>query len=292
MNVIIISFFLVIFSIFLSPVATEKYMTAYPAALDEIKKIYVSPVRFDEDFVKKEDLLYAELYKVLHELQPKQVVALISFEDPFEAFYLLGYCFAEHKGNRKSLTTSERSQYYQCLFDKCLQDKSFRKGIVRYFAWTKSLCTDFRYKADLQYGLAFFHKYCEDGMLSQDENASERAFFSLIYMELFGCEFAGKLVSFDDDKQNGFYQLNECRSKLVDLVHGVYFEVHHGYLYRPTVTTKSDRTIRISSEKDPKKFAERIPNSISPLFPTEKFSIELQNFLDLHEINCLFCWKI
>ena len=279
-------------SLFISPIPVSRIATGYPSALLEIKSMYVSPVRLDDEFVEKEDRLYAELYQALHELPPKQVISLISFDDPFEAYYLLGYRFAVHKGNRRSLTTDERSQHYQCLYDKCVQDHSFRKGIVRYFAWTKSLYTDFRNQVDLQYGLAFFHKYCEGDILPEDGNAPERAFFSVMYLELFGCDFANKLTLFEAEKNNGFAALNEFRSTLVDLVHEAYYEVHHGYLYRPTAGNVSDRTIRIPNAKDPKRFAERIPNSVSPLFPTEKFSIELQSFLDLHETNRLFCWKV
>ncbi len=32
--------------------------------------------------------------------------------------------------------------------------------------------------------------------------------------------------------------------------------------------------------------------TLAPLFPTKKYSIELMNFLDLHEINREFCWSI
>lgn len=264
----------------------------YHPALRKIKTLYSSATRFDEQLVVAETTHFNDLSKHLETMSAETLVESIDFEEPFEAFYILGYCFQTQRGYRKPVTTETRSKLYGAFFNRCVQDQSFRKGIVRYFAWTKSLYTDFRYQIDLQYGLSFFHKYCKGDILPEDEDASEKAFFSLMYMELFGFDFANKLTSFEDEIHDGFTQLNECRINLVDSVHESHFEVHHGYLYKPSAIMKSDRTIRISSEKDPKKFTERIPNSIAPLFPTERFSIELQNFLDLHEINRLFCWKI
>ncbi|MFN7292373.1 MAG: hypothetical protein ACK5YR_04545 [Pirellula sp.] len=264
---------------------------AYPGPLLRIKELYASPIRFDEEFVSNEGALFQVLSGELGEKNAADVVAFIDFEDPFEAFYLLGYCFSTQRDFRKYITPEVRSRLYVAMFNRCVKDSVFRRGVVRYIVWTKNLYTEFKRERDFVYGLTTFHNYLKEDLPIDGIDSSERAFISLVYMELFGYEFEKKIASFEEEKQSGFGSLNRCRSELIALVHERNFEIQHGHLYRPTESTESGRTI-IVDEKEAKKFADRIPNSIAPLFPTEKFSVELQNFLDLHEINRGFCWSL
>ena len=144
----------------------------------------------------------------------------------------------------------------------------------------------------MQMGLSRFKTYIEKPLEKDDVDSSKTAFFCLVYMEVFGLELENTTISFDEENSNNFETLTKLRQELIELVDSSYFEVNYGHLYRPTKNSVSSRMIRIEGVKDPKNYAQRIPNSIAPLFPTKKFSIELMNFLDLHEINREFCWSL
>ncbi|MCU0713452.1 MAG: hypothetical protein MUC43_15440 [Pirellula sp.] len=263
----------------------------YPEPLLQIKKLYAAPTRFDEEFVSNEAALFQSLAGELEKKTAVDVVASIDFDDPFESFYLLGYCFSTQRDYRRSITSEVRSRIYVAMFNRCVKEQGFRRGVVRYFVWTKNLHTEFKRERDFVHGLTMFHNYLKNELPVDGIDVCERAFISLVYMELFGYEFDNKIASFEQEKLNRFEGLNRCRSDLIELVHERKFEILHGHLYRPTESTERDRTI-IIDEKEVRKFADRIPNSIAPLFPTEKLSVELQNFLDLHEINRGFCWSL
>ena len=269
-----------------------KGSTDYQEPLGKIKALYVSPIRFDDDLFAEESARFDELRAHLEKMSPEMVVESIDFESPFEAFYLLGYCFSIQPTYRKPVTSEARAKYYAAFFDRCVKDSSFRNGIVRYLIWTKNLFTEFKREGDMRMGLSRFKTYIEKPLKKVDADSSKTAFFCLVYMEVFGLKFENTTISFDEESSNNFETLTKLRRELIELVDTSYFEVNYGHLYRPTKNSVSTRMIRIDGVKDPKNYGLRIPNSVAPLFPTKKYSIELMNFLDLHEINREFCWSI
>lgn len=272
--------------------AQAKDPTDYQEPLRKIKGLYASPIRFDDELFEKESVYFDELRTHLETMSPEMIVGSIDFESPFEAFYLLGYCFSIQPTYRKPVTSETRARYYAAFFDRCVKDSSFRDGIVRYFLWTKNLSTEFKRERDMQLGLSLFKTCLKKPLKKDDADSSKTAFFCLVYMEVFGLKFENTTISFAEESSNNFETLTKLRRELIELVDTSYFEVNYGHLYRPTKNSVSTRMIRIDGVKDPKNYGLRIPNSVAPLFPTKKYSIELMNFLDLHEINREFCWSI
>ena len=283
---------LILICLFIAFSPKAKGSTDYQEPLQKIKTLYASPIRFDDDLFAEESSRFDELRAHLEKMPPEMVVKSIDFESPFEAFYLLGYCFSIQPTYRKPVTSETRAKYYAAFFDRCAKDSSFRNGMVRYLIWTKNLFTEFKREGDMRMGLSRFKTYIEKPLKKDDADSSKTAFFCLVYMEVFGLKFENTTISFDEESSNNFGTLTKLRQELIELVDTSFFEVHYGHLYRPTKNSASSRMIRIEGVKDPKNYAQRIPNSVAPLFPTKKFSIELMNFLDLHEINREFCWSL
>lgn len=283
---------LIFICLFNALTAKVQGVSDYQEPLRKIKALYVQPIRFDDQIVTEEKAFFEELHSHLEKMSPEMIVEAIDFENPFEAFYLLGYCFSTQRAYRRPVTSETRAKYYAAFFDRCVKDSSFRDGIVRYLIWTKNLFTEFKREGDMRMGLSRFKTYVEKPLKKDDADSSKTAFFCLVYMEVFGLKFENTTISFAEESSNNFETLTKLRRELIELVDTSYFEVNYGHLYRPTKNSVSTRMIRIDGVKDPKNYGLRIPNSVAPLFPTKKYSIELMNFLDLHEINREFCWSI
>jgi hypothetical protein len=86
---------------------------------------------YEVEVVTNEATLFQTLSGELGKKAAEDVVAFLDFEDPFEAFYLLGYCFSTQRDYRKYITPEVRSQLYVAMFSRCAKDAGFRRGVVR-----------------------------------------------------------------------------------------------------------------------------------------------------------------